>query len=80
MGPEVCKVGPVPLGQGEFGSSRCPWPMLESNTNPISHCVTGPGLFEYECHLDQACEGNGLAFHTDRIRVFFIHSGCAPAC
>lgn len=25
---------------------------------------------DYECHLVRACEGNGLAFHTDRIRVF----------
>lgn len=33
--------------QNEFGSSHCPRPMLDSGTNPISHCVTGPGLFQY---------------------------------
>ena len=35
------------LGQNGFGSSHRPGPMLDTGTNPISHCVTGPGLFQY---------------------------------
>lgn len=32
--------------ENEFGSRGCPGPVLEPSANPISHCVTGSGLFQ----------------------------------
>lgn len=86
MRPDVCKVGPVPPGQWRMGlgavvaQGLC-WSRAVTQFHTV--CL---GLASFnaasddECHLARACEGNGLAFHTDRIRGLLIHSGCALAC